>query len=139
MVVALDFACEGASGRRPRRHVFTLTMRGPDGPAPTLPFGLGRAAPDRFRSTSRKPSQPIEAERPLETTAPGVWAMGDCAGSPQFTHVAGDDFRIISDNLAGGSRSTRYRLVPYCMFTDPPLAHVGLSDGRRSAMASRCG
>jgi pyruvate/2-oxoglutarate dehydrogenase complex dihydrolipoamide dehydrogenase (E3) component len=64
----------------------------------------------------------------LETTAPDVWATGDCAGSPQFTHVAGDDFRIVRDNLAGGSRSTRDRLVPYCMFTDPQLAHVGLSE-----------
>jgi pyruvate/2-oxoglutarate dehydrogenase complex dihydrolipoamide dehydrogenase (E3) component len=64
----------------------------------------------------------------LETTAPNVWAMGDCAGSPQFTHVAGDDFHIVRDNLAGGSRSTRDRLVPYCMFTDPQLAHVGLSE-----------
>jgi pyruvate/2-oxoglutarate dehydrogenase complex dihydrolipoamide dehydrogenase (E3) component len=64
----------------------------------------------------------------LETTAPDVWAMGDCAGSPQFTHVAGDDFRIVRDNLAGGSRSTRDRLMPYCMFTDPQLAHVGLSE-----------
>jgi pyruvate/2-oxoglutarate dehydrogenase complex dihydrolipoamide dehydrogenase (E3) component len=64
----------------------------------------------------------------LETTAPDVWAMGDCAGSPQFTHVAGDDFRIVRDNLAGGNQSTRGRLVPYCMFTDPQLAHVGLSE-----------
>ena len=38
----------------------------------------------------------------LETTAPDVWAMGDCAGSPQFTHVAGDDFHIVRENLAGG-------------------------------------
>jgi pyruvate/2-oxoglutarate dehydrogenase complex dihydrolipoamide dehydrogenase (E3) component len=64
----------------------------------------------------------------LETTASGVWAMGECAGSPQFTHVSIDDFRIIRDNLAGGNRSTRGRLVPYCMFTDPPLARVGLSE-----------
>ena len=64
----------------------------------------------------------------LETTAPDVWAMGDCAGSPQFTHVAGDDFRIVKDNLASGNSSTRDRLVPYCMFTDPQLAHVGLSE-----------
>jgi len=70
----------------------------------------------------------IRVNERLETTAPDVWAMGDCAGSPQFTHVAGDDFRIIRDNLAGGNRSTRDRLVPYCMFTDPPLAHVGLSE-----------
>src|SRR6516162_6219963 len=65
----------------------------------------------------------------LETSAPEVWAVGECAGSPQFTHISEDDFRIIRDNLAGGNRSTRDRLFPYCMFTDPPLAHVGLSEG----------
>ena len=65
----------------------------------------------------------------LETSAPDVWAVGECAGSPQFTHISEDDFRIIRDNLAGGNRSTHDRLVPYCMFTDPPLAHVGLSEG----------
>jgi pyruvate/2-oxoglutarate dehydrogenase complex dihydrolipoamide dehydrogenase (E3) component len=65
----------------------------------------------------------------LETTASNVWAIGECAGSPQFTHVSIDDFRIIRDNLAGAKRSTHDRLVPYCMFTDPPLARVGLSEG----------
>src|SRR2546422_1080463 len=65
----------------------------------------------------------------LETSAPDVWAIGECAGSPHFTHVSVDDFQIIRDNLAGGKRSTRDRLVPYCMFTDPPLARVGLSEG----------
>jgi pyruvate/2-oxoglutarate dehydrogenase complex dihydrolipoamide dehydrogenase (E3) component len=65
----------------------------------------------------------------LETSAPDVWAVGECAGSPQFTHISEDDFRIIRDNLTGGNRSTRDRLIPYCMFTDPPLAHVGLSEG----------
>ena len=65
----------------------------------------------------------------LETSAPEVWAIGECAGSPQFTHISEDDFRIIRDNLAGRNRSTRGRLVSYCMFTDPPLAHVGLSEG----------
>jgi len=64
----------------------------------------------------------------LETSASDVWAIGECAGSPQFTHVSEDDFRIIRNNLAGGRRSTRDRLVPYCMFTDPPLARVGLSE-----------
>jgi pyruvate/2-oxoglutarate dehydrogenase complex dihydrolipoamide dehydrogenase (E3) component len=71
----------------------------------------------------------IRVNERLETTAAGVWALGDCAGSPQFTHVAGDDFRIIRDNLAGAQRSTRDRLVPYCMFTEPPLARVGLTEG----------
>ena len=65
----------------------------------------------------------------LETSARDVWAVGECAGSPQFTHVSIDDFRIIRDNLAGGARNTRDRLIPYCVFTDPPLARVGLSEG----------
>jgi len=64
----------------------------------------------------------------LETTAPDVWAIGECAGSPQFTHVSTDDFRVIRDNLAGGSRSTRDRLIPFCLFTDPPLARVGMTE-----------
>jgi pyruvate/2-oxoglutarate dehydrogenase complex dihydrolipoamide dehydrogenase (E3) component len=70
----------------------------------------------------------IRVNERLETTASGVWAIGECAGSPHFTHVSVDDFRIIKDNLAGGSRTTRDRIVPYCLFTDPPLAHVGLTE-----------
>jgi pyruvate/2-oxoglutarate dehydrogenase complex dihydrolipoamide dehydrogenase (E3) component len=81
----------------------------------------------------------IKVNERLETTAPGVWAMGDCAGSPQFTHVAFDDFRIVRDNLSGGSRSTRDRLVPFCMFTDPELARVGLneSEAKRRGLVYR--
>ena len=71
----------------------------------------------------------IRVNERLETTAAEIWALGECAGSPQFTHVSEDDFRIVRDNLSGGNRSTRDRLIPYCMFTDPPLAHVGLSEG----------
>jgi pyruvate/2-oxoglutarate dehydrogenase complex dihydrolipoamide dehydrogenase (E3) component len=81
----------------------------------------------------------IKVNDRLETTAPDVWAIGECAGSPQFTHVSLDDFRIIRDNLAGGKRSTRDRLVPYCLFTDPPLARVGLSEqeARQKGIAVR--
>ena len=71
----------------------------------------------------------IKVNERLETSAPEVWAIGECAGSPQFTHVSFDDIRVIRDNLAGGKRTTRDRLIPYCMFTDPPLARVGLSEG----------
>jgi pyruvate/2-oxoglutarate dehydrogenase complex dihydrolipoamide dehydrogenase (E3) component len=70
----------------------------------------------------------IRVNERLETSAAEVWALGECAGSPQFTHVSEDDFRIVRDNLAGGQRSTRDRLVPFCMFIDPPLARVGLSE-----------
>jgi pyruvate/2-oxoglutarate dehydrogenase complex dihydrolipoamide dehydrogenase (E3) component len=75
----------------------------------------------------------------LETSAPDVWAIGECAGSPQFTHVSFDDFRIIRANLTGGDRTRRDRLVPYCMFTDPPLARVGLSEdeAQRQGIAVR--
>ena len=75
----------------------------------------------------------------LETSAPDVWAIGEAAGSAQFTHVSFDDFRIISANLNGGNRTKRDRLVPYCMFTDPPLARVGLSEGeaQRQGIAVR--
>src|SRR3984893_7024878 len=66
----------------------------------------------------------------LETSAPDVWAIGEAAGSPQFTHVSFDDFRIISANLSGGNRTKRDRLVPYCMFTHPPLARAGFGGAR---------
>jgi pyruvate/2-oxoglutarate dehydrogenase complex dihydrolipoamide dehydrogenase (E3) component len=89
----------------------------------------------------------VKVNERLETSAPGVWALGDCAGSPLFTHISEDDFRIVRDNLAGGSRNTNDRFVPYCMFTDPPLAHEGacwserrshsrLHHGRRSGRRS---
>ncbi|HET6294088.1 MAG TPA: FAD-dependent oxidoreductase, partial [Kribbella sp.] len=70
----------------------------------------------------------IAVDEHLATTADSVWAMGECAGSPQFTHVAFDDFRVVHDNLTGGNRTTTDRLVPYCMFTDPELARVGLNE-----------
>lgn len=70
----------------------------------------------------------IKVNDRLETTAPHVWALGECAGSPQFTHIAFDDFRIVRDNLAGGNRVTTGRQVPSCMFTDPELARIGLSE-----------
>jgi pyruvate/2-oxoglutarate dehydrogenase complex dihydrolipoamide dehydrogenase (E3) component len=50
------------------------------------------------------------------------------AGSPHFTHIAFDDFRIVRDNLAGGHRVTTGRQVPFCMFTDPEFGRVGLSE-----------
>jgi pimeloyl-ACP methyl ester carboxylesterase len=64
----------------------------------------------------------------LETTARGVWAIGECAGSPQFTHASMDDFRVIRDNLADGDRTTTDRLMPSCLYTDPQVAHVGLTE-----------
>jgi pyruvate/2-oxoglutarate dehydrogenase complex dihydrolipoamide dehydrogenase (E3) component len=70
----------------------------------------------------------IKVNEKLQTTAANIWAIGECAGNPQFTHVSVDDFRIVKDAMSGGARSKNDRLIPYVMFTDPPLARVGLSE-----------
>jgi pyruvate/2-oxoglutarate dehydrogenase complex dihydrolipoamide dehydrogenase (E3) component len=75
----------------------------------------------------------VQVNERLQTTAQGVWAVGDCAGSPYFTHVAYDDFRVVRDNLAGGHRVTTGRQVPFCLFIDPELAHVGLREREAKA------
>jgi pyruvate/2-oxoglutarate dehydrogenase complex dihydrolipoamide dehydrogenase (E3) component len=65
----------------------------------------------------------------LETSAPGVYALGDVKGGPQFTHISYDDFRVVRDNLLnGGGATTRDRLVPYTVFMDPQLGRVGVSE-----------
>jgi pyruvate/2-oxoglutarate dehydrogenase complex dihydrolipoamide dehydrogenase (E3) component len=65
----------------------------------------------------------------LETTARGVWALGDVNGGPQFTHASLDDYRIVKANVfAGGARTSRDRLVPFTLFTDPELARVGMTE-----------
>ena len=75
----------------------------------------------------------IRVNERLQTTAADVWAVGDCAGSPHFTHVGEDDCRVVLSNLDGGNRTTRDRLIPYCLFIDPELAHVGLSESEAKA------
>ncbi len=70
----------------------------------------------------------VKVNERLETTAPDVWAVGDCAGSPHFTHIAFDDHRVVRDNFAGGNRVTTGRQTPFCMFTDPEFARIGLSE-----------
>jgi pyruvate/2-oxoglutarate dehydrogenase complex dihydrolipoamide dehydrogenase (E3) component len=75
----------------------------------------------------------IKVNERLQTTAPGVWAIGEVAGSPQFTHISVDDFRVVHANLTGGNRVTTGRQVPYCLFTDPELAHIGLSETEAQA------
>ena len=75
----------------------------------------------------------VKVNERLETTAPDVWALGDCAGSPHFTHIAFDDFRIVRDNIAGGQRVTTGRQVPFCMFTDPEFARIGLNETEAKA------
>ena len=71
----------------------------------------------------------IEANERLETSAPGVYALGDVKGGPAFTHISYDDFRIIRTNLLeGGNAHITNRQVPYTMFIDPQLGRVGLTE-----------
>jgi pyruvate/2-oxoglutarate dehydrogenase complex dihydrolipoamide dehydrogenase (E3) component len=72
----------------------------------------------------------VQVDERLETTVPGVFAVGDCANSPFFTHVSFDDFRIVRDNLlgTGAPHVKTNRLVPWCLFTDPEVARIGLNE-----------
>ncbi len=70
----------------------------------------------------------------LATSAPGIWALGEVAGSPMFTHVALDDYRVAKSGIVGGDRTTKDRLVPYSVFLEPELGRVGLSE-REAARA----
>ncbi len=70
----------------------------------------------------------IKVDEHLRTTGSDVWAIGDCAGSPHFTHISFDDFRVIRDDMLGHNRVTTNRQVPFCMFTDPELARIGLNE-----------
>jgi pyruvate/2-oxoglutarate dehydrogenase complex dihydrolipoamide dehydrogenase (E3) component len=134
---------EGASGSQVH-----LVTEGPDGggmvEGTDLLVGVGRTPNTAGIGLERAGVKLTETgyiavDDRLATTAAGVWAVGECAGSPKFTHVAFDDFQVVHDNLNGGSRTTRDRLVPYCIYTDPELARVGCneSEARRRGIGYR--
>ena len=136
-------AVEGRSGDRVHFHVRTAAgERVIDGS--DVLVAAGRTPNTRgigleLAGVEFGPHGYVTVNERLETTALGIWAMGECAGSPQFTHAAFDDFRVVRDNLAGGKRTTHGRLVPYCVFIDPELARVGLneSEARQKRMDVR--
>jgi pyruvate/2-oxoglutarate dehydrogenase complex dihydrolipoamide dehydrogenase (E3) component len=75
----------------------------------------------------------IKVNERLETSAPGVWAVGEVAGSPHFTHISEDDFRVVRANILGGNHVTTGRQVPFCLFTDPEFARIGMSEKEAKA------
>jgi pyruvate/2-oxoglutarate dehydrogenase complex dihydrolipoamide dehydrogenase (E3) component len=80
----------------------------------------------------------IQVNDRLETSVPGVFALGDVKGGPQFTHISYDDFRILRQNLLeGGAADTRGRQVPYTLFTDPQLGRVGMTEAEARASGRR--
>jgi pyruvate/2-oxoglutarate dehydrogenase complex dihydrolipoamide dehydrogenase (E3) component len=104
-------------------HLLAATGRTPN----TDDIGLGEAG---VETTDRGY---VKVNERLETTAPDVLAVGDCAGSPHFTHISFDDFRVVRDNILGGHRVTTGRQVPFCLFTDPEFARIGLSEMEANA------
>jgi pyruvate/2-oxoglutarate dehydrogenase complex dihydrolipoamide dehydrogenase (E3) component len=71
----------------------------------------------------------IQVNGKLETNVPGVWALGDVKGGPAFTHISYNDYQIVSANLIEGKNlSIENRIVSYCVFTDPELGAVGLTE-----------
>jgi len=116
--VTLHVATAGAESTLDGSHLLVALGKTPN----TGGIGLDRAGIELTASGY------VRVNDRLETSAPDVWAMGDCAGSPAFTHMAFEDFRIVRDNLNGGRRSTVGRQVPFCLFTDPEPARVGLNE-----------
>ncbi|MDS7595403.1 FAD-dependent oxidoreductase [Agrobacterium tumefaciens] len=108
-----------ADGRRiDGTHLLVATGRRPR----TANIGLDLAGV----STDKKGF--IVVDERLRTTAPNVWAMGEVAGTPMFTHASLDDYRVVKSDLEGGSRTTKGRLIPYCVFVAPEYARVGTSE-----------
>jgi pyruvate/2-oxoglutarate dehydrogenase complex dihydrolipoamide dehydrogenase (E3) component len=107
-------------------HILVATGRTPN----TEDMGFDAAG------VALRPDGFVQVNDKLETTATNVWAMGDCTGGPRFTHISFDDFRTIRDNLSGANRVTTGRLVPSCLFTDPELARVGMTE-REAAAAGK--
>jgi len=100
-------------------HLLVATGRVPN----TDDLGLEKAGVARNKDGS------VKVNARLETNVPGVWALGDCKGGPAFTHISYNDFQIVYGNLVEGKNlSTENRLVPYCVFTDPQLGGVGITE-----------
>jgi pyruvate/2-oxoglutarate dehydrogenase complex dihydrolipoamide dehydrogenase (E3) component len=116
--VTLHMDHPGGTAQVTGTHILAATGRTPS----TSGIGLEKAG---IALTSRGF---VQVNERLETTVPGIFAVGDCAGSPLFTHIAFDDFRVVRDVLNGRSRVTTGRLVPSCLFVDPELARVGLNE-----------
>jgi pyruvate/2-oxoglutarate dehydrogenase complex dihydrolipoamide dehydrogenase (E3) component len=112
---------DGAGGEQAvvGSHVLVATGRTPN----TDDLGLDRA------DVATDARGYVQVNERLETSASGVYAIGDVKGGPAFTHISYDDFRILRTNLLeGGAASTAGRMVPYTVFIDPQLGAVGMTE-----------
>ena len=117
--VTLSFERPADSSSVTGSHLLIGTGRGPN----TDDLGLDVAGIETDKNGF------IKVNGRLETNVSGVWALGDCKGGPAFTHISYNDFQIVYGNLVEGKKlSTENRPVPYCVFTDPQLGGVGMTE-----------
>jgi pyruvate/2-oxoglutarate dehydrogenase complex dihydrolipoamide dehydrogenase (E3) component len=117
--IALKVAIEGKTQTVEGSHLLLATGRVPNTGA-LKPAAGGVETDERGF---------IRANERLETSAPGVYVIGDVKGGPAFTHISYDDYRILKANLLdGGNRTTRDRMLPYTVFMDPQLGRVGMTE-----------
>lgn len=118
---AITLSCKLAAGSTVLMgtHLLVATGRIPN----TNDLGLDQAGIVLNKDGS------IKVNSKLETSVSGIWALGDCKGGPAFTHISYNDFQIVYGNLVEGKNlSTENRPVPYCVFTDPQLGGVGMTE-----------
>ncbi len=117
--VTLSFESPAGSSTVTGSHLLVATGRLPN----TDDLGLDKAGVETDKSGY------IKVNGRLETNVPGVWALGDCKGGPAFTHISYNDFQVVYGNLVEGKNlSVENRLVPSCVFTDPQLGGVGMTE-----------
>ncbi len=117
--IALSHESSGASGKTIGSHLLIATGRRTN----TDNIGLDKAG------IALDKKGYIQVNDGLETNVRGIWAIGDCKGGPAFTHISYNDFQILYANLIEGRNlSIANRYVPYCVFTDPQLGRVGLTE-----------
>jgi pyruvate/2-oxoglutarate dehydrogenase complex dihydrolipoamide dehydrogenase (E3) component len=126
--ILLQIQSSGNSKTLAGSHLLVATGRVPN--SDTLNLGAVRVRTDEHGF--------IEVNDRLETTAEGIYALGDIKGGPAFTHISYDDFRIVRANLIEKkSASTKGRQVPYCLFIDPQLGRVGLTESEVRAQGRK--
>ncbi|MBV8742159.1 MAG: FAD-containing oxidoreductase [Sinobacteraceae bacterium] len=80
----------------------------------------------------------IQVDEQLQTSVPGIWALGDCNGRGAFTHTAYNDFEIVADNLLKAAhRRVSDRITCYALYIDPPLGRAGVTETEARAAGKK--
>ena len=130
--IALAYETKQGSQTISGSHLLVATGRKPN----TDDLGLDKAG------IATDPRGYIKVNGRMETSAAGIWAMGDVKGGPAFTHISYNDYQIVYANLIEGKNLTiEHRYLPYALFTDPPLGRVGITeqDARTSGRKFKMG